>query len=685
MALTLCMLIFGFSSVYPFSGVSPSFTLVATAVATSSPAESIFSGPLKRSDVLLTARNADQILSTWQNAFTSYLANRVVWTYRGKEIIPQATPQNIPVQCTFPFWVYTNVVGNPWPPTPNGDAMMCRRPDGSPMLSTAYGAFPDINSEAWKAWQLAEVKKLVDAGCTSFMQDGAVLNMKFEKSTAVPPENGCYSNDSITKFGATFNPPLTAQAVRTTTVPGGSRYTQWVAFQKKSVQQYHQWLHSETSKYAKDVRGINKVYFSGNLAFLQHSLTHTNADINWLSPYFDFFMSEVYSNSQQELVERLQKYTQDVSLFPNINSVSIATIDALQNQRGIASAYALGFVPITAWDGFLSNSLRYCGGVACWGVPDPNPFAPFSRLVRDNPTVFDDYTVLQDDFYNPIAGNLAYVGGNTPYLVTVRNHKNDTANRAVHVVSWRPTLSPSTLYLRKTNFSLPRLPNKIVTTANPTPTPITYTIQGNYYTYPIPAVAWAVLYSDKILNLTPPTVSLTAPANNATVAGTVTFSANASDDVQVNGVQFRRISPNLANLGAEDTTPPYSVMWDTTLVGNIPLTIVAVARDEAGNRATSTSRIINVSNIPATCTLSATPTTITSGQSTTLRWTTQNAATMAINHINTPTSTNPSGIALVTPVAAGTKVVSPTVTTTYGATATGPGGKGTCFKTVMVN
>src|SRR5207249_7157472 len=47
---------------------------------------------------------------------------------------------------------------------------------------------------------------------------------------------------------------------------------------------------------------------------------------------------------------------------------------------------------------------------------------------------------------------------------------------------------------------------------------------------------------------TPPTVSITAPSAGATVAGTVTVSANASDNVGVVGVQFKLDG---TNLGAE--------------------------------------------------------------------------------------------------------------------------------------
>ena len=60
---------------------------------------------------------------------------------------------------------------------------------------------------------------------------------------------------------------------------------------------------------------------------------------------------------------------------------------------------------------------------------------------------------------------------------------------------------------------------------------------------------------------TAPTVSLTAPAAGATVSGTVTVTATASDNVGVAGVQFKLDG---TSLGAEDTAAPYSVSWDTT-------------------------------------------------------------------------------------------------------------------------
>ena len=91
----------------------------------------------------------------------------------------------------------------------------------------------------------------------------------------------------------------------------------------------------------------------------------------------------------------------------------------------------------------------------------------------------------------------------------------------------------------------------------------------------------------------PPSVAVSAPAAGATVSGTTPVSANASDDIGVVGVQF---TLDGANLGAEDTSAPYSVSWNTTAVGNGPHTLRAIARDAAGNSATSTAVAVTVSN-----------------------------------------------------------------------------------------
>jgi len=92
---------------------------------------------------------------------------------------------------------------------------------------------------------------------------------------------------------------------------------------------------------------------------------------------------------------------------------------------------------------------------------------------------------------------------------------------------------------------------------------------------------------------TPPTVSMTAPANGTTVSGSVPVSANASDNVGVVGVQFKLDGNNLGN---EDTSSPYSLSWDTTTASNANHSLTAVARDLAGNPTTATAITVTVSN-----------------------------------------------------------------------------------------
>ncbi len=92
-----------------------------------------------------------------------------------------------------------------------------------------------------------------------------------------------------------------------------------------------------------------------------------------------------------------------------------------------------------------------------------------------------------------------------------------------------------------------------------------------------------------------PTISLDTPLNNATVSGSsVSLTADASDDVSVSGVQFK-LDTN-TNIGAEDTTSPYGVTWDSTSVADGSHTLIAVARDGSGNYATSSVITVIVDN-----------------------------------------------------------------------------------------
>src|SRR5678816_3136276 len=92
---------------------------------------------------------------------------------------------------------------------------------------------------------------------------------------------------------------------------------------------------------------------------------------------------------------------------------------------------------------------------------------------------------------------------------------------------------------------------------------------------------------------TSPTVGMSTPAGGSTVQGSVTISAAASDNVGVWSVQFLLGG---VPLGAEDTTAPYAISWDTNTLPNGLYSISARARDAAGNIATTDGRNLTIGN-----------------------------------------------------------------------------------------
>jgi beta-lactamase superfamily II metal-dependent hydrolase len=93
-------------------------------------------------------------------------------------------------------------------------------------------------------------------------------------------------------------------------------------------------------------------------------------------------------------------------------------------------------------------------------------------------------------------------------------------------------------------------------------------------------------------DITPPTTSITAPLAGATVSGTTTVTASASDNVGVTKVEFYLDGV----LKSTDTTSPYSWSWDTTTATNGSHSLTSKAYDAALNVGTSTSVNVTVSN-----------------------------------------------------------------------------------------
>jgi leucyl aminopeptidase len=101
---------------------------------------------------------------------------------------------------------------------------------------------------------------------------------------------------------------------------------------------------------------------------------------------------------------------------------------------------------------------------------------------------------------------------------------------------------------------------------------------------------------------TPPTTSITAPAAGSTVSGTVTISANASDNVGVARVDFLVDSVVVGN----DTSSPYAFAWNSAGVANGAHTLTTKAYDAAGNVGTSAGVGVTVSNTASPVTVTFT-------------------------------------------------------------------------------
>ncbi|MEN3011708.1 MAG: PQQ-binding-like beta-propeller repeat protein [Dictyoglomus thermophilum] len=98
-------------------------------------------------------------------------------------------------------------------------------------------------------------------------------------------------------------------------------------------------------------------------------------------------------------------------------------------------------------------------------------------------------------------------------------------------------------------------------------------------------------YLTQIADSIPPTVSITYPTDGATLTGTITIEATATDNLHVSRVEFY-IDDELKYI---DNLPPYAYTWNTNLCSNGEHTLMVKAYDEAENKRSISIRV-NVNN-----------------------------------------------------------------------------------------
>jgi phospholipase C len=167
-------------------------------------------------------------------------------------------------------------------------------------------------------------------------------------------------------------------------------------------------------------------------------------------------------------------------------------------------------------------------------------------------------------------------------------------------------------------------------------------------------------------------VSVTSPVNNSTVSSPVQYVATAATATCAKGV---------ASMGIYVSNKLVYVVSGSSL--NTQLSLAAGAEktvveewDHCGGASYTPINITVAALTALTVGITANPTSITSGNSSTLTVTATNATQVTI--------TGTDGSTYTLPATGGTQAVSPTVTTTYTATATGTGGTTTATATVTV-
>jgi peptidoglycan/xylan/chitin deacetylase (PgdA/CDA1 family) len=91
----------------------------------------------------------------------------------------------------------------------------------------------------------------------------------------------------------------------------------------------------------------------------------------------------------------------------------------------------------------------------------------------------------------------------------------------------------------------------------------------------------------------PTAISITSPANGATVSGTQTVKASVTGTQAVSNVQYKL---DAVNLGSPVTASPYSLSWNTTTATNASHKLTAVVTNTAKQTATSAAVTVTVKN-----------------------------------------------------------------------------------------
>jgi hypothetical protein len=317
-----------------------------------------------------------------------------------------------------------------------------------------------------------------------------------------------------------------------------------------------------------------------------------------------FYAENVAAGANTVTVSDSLQATLRVAIFEYSGLATANSLDVSAGAQGTGTALNTGSVTSTVNGDLVLSALM---------TADPRTFTAGAGFASQAFVPAEPNTkLIAEDRVQTSAGALsatASINSADPWGAVVATFKSsgvNTVSSAPHISQLTPASGPvgQSVTIAGSNFGATQSTSTVKfngTVATPTSWSATRVVA------PVPAGATSgsvvvtvsgvasngVTFTVGTSDTTPPSVTVTSPANSATVSGSVTLQANASDNVGVKSVQFRLDG---ANLGSPLTTAPYSSSWNTAATANGSHTISAVATDAAGNQGSSAVVTVTVSN-----------------------------------------------------------------------------------------
>ncbi len=389
--------------------------------------------------------------STWYVKAEAFNANRLLWTYpryesnySGDYFPEYADDRGYQSQYAVPLYAPKDSLSMQ-------ATNLCDWPTRGTWEICWDGRRPDVNSDAFFDYQLAEIKALVDHGNIFFQQDNASMNESlydlggsFNQSSIekfndwllsehnagnidlddIGLDEEAVDNDGIDDFN--FKTYLldildqnnidipTLSPVPDPYCPSGvidsnlltyetecrALFTDSIIdikkqyyheFQKSATIDYYQRLHDSIDEYIKDKFGplVEKegVYTANNLE-----------QSAWLDSSFDFWVSEVYPKTNSPGLAHDIDDTARFSRASYYDATEDETTSAItigrdsvwgKHQVSIALAYANGLTMVAPWDVYVPNEDRFFG--------DPtDEYDDLYAFVENKAAYFNDYNTLEE-------------------------------------------------------------------------------------------------------------------------------------------------------------------------------------------------------------------------------------------------------------------------------------------------